>query len=187
MIPTPNEEPKPSSRHHWLNRPGVAVASLVACWASRAFFEPQMRWFSVIIPIFITLLLYSLVYLNTLLSSLLSIFVSFPFSDPLRAVKLICFPRSSARTFSTGWGVIQIVKKHLKRRTKLRCDRNLYVSWAYLHTACFFLSFHASLPSCLCKTVMKSSPNRYILNSIFIASSPHSHPPLLCSRRRGRL
>jgi len=62
MIPTPNEEPKPSSRHHWLNRPGVAVASLVACWASRAFFEPQMRWFSVIIPI---LSLYSFILLFT--------------------------------------------------------------------------------------------------------------------------
>src|SRR6266567_3387053 len=70
MIPAPNEEPKPSSRHHRLNRPGVAVAFLVACWASMAFFEPQMRWFSVIIPIFITLLLYHLIYLNTLLSSL---------------------------------------------------------------------------------------------------------------------
>jgi transposase len=103
MLPPPNEEPKPSSRHYRLNRPGVAVASLVACWAFRVFFEPQIRWFSIIAPIFLTFLLSPLIYLNTPHSSLLPIFVSFPFSDSLRAVKLICFPGSSAGSFSTGW------------------------------------------------------------------------------------
>src|ERR1700676_4394599 len=52
MIPPPNEEPKPSSMHYRPNYLGVAVASLVAYWASRGFFEPQIRWFSIIFPIF---------------------------------------------------------------------------------------------------------------------------------------
>src|ERR1700694_6064720 len=57
MLPPPNEEPKPSSRHYRLTRPGVAVASLVAWWAFRVFFESQIRWFSIIVPIFLTFLL----------------------------------------------------------------------------------------------------------------------------------
>jgi len=111
MLPPSNEEPKSSSRHYRLNRPGVAVASLVACWALRVFFEPQIRWFSIIVPIFLTFLLSPLVYLNTPHSSLLPIFVSFPFSDSLRAVKLICFPGSSAGSFSTGWEVSKIASR----------------------------------------------------------------------------
>jgi hypothetical protein len=102
MIAPPNEEPKPSSRHYQPNYPGVAVASLVACWASRGFFESQIRWFSIIVPI---LLFSPRFYLNTLHSSFLPIFVSFPFSENLRTVKLICFSTSSAGSFSTGWSV----------------------------------------------------------------------------------
>jgi hypothetical protein len=52
MMPPPNEEQKPSTKYHQLNRLGVAMASQIAYRASRPFFGPQIYWFSIIIAIF---------------------------------------------------------------------------------------------------------------------------------------
>jgi len=54
LAPPPNWELEKSPRHNLLISPSVAVASLVACRATKTFFEPQMSWFSLEITIFIT-------------------------------------------------------------------------------------------------------------------------------------
>jgi len=49
-VPPANQEPDESPRDHLLKsqKPSIAVASLVACWAIRTFFGPQMSWFSLL-------------------------------------------------------------------------------------------------------------------------------------------
>lgn len=91
MMPPRNEESKPSSMHHLLNQPDVAVASLVACWASRTFCAPQMYRFIAIKHIFLVFLIYTMFYLKNTRYSLLSIFRFIPLSDSPRIVKLIYF------------------------------------------------------------------------------------------------
>jgi transposase len=53
LVPPPNRKPDESSRHHLLKsqKLSIAVASLVACWATRTFFGPQMSSFSLLITV----------------------------------------------------------------------------------------------------------------------------------------
>src|SRR5260370_41507753 len=104
-IVPPSWEPDDSPRDKMLTsqRPSIAVASLVTRGATRAFSRLQTSCFYLFITIYIIFLFfwvsYTLKYYFTIYGM---IYVCFLLQEILSSVKLICFLRSSTRSFSTG-------------------------------------------------------------------------------------
>jgi hypothetical protein len=73
MMPPPNEEPKPPTKYHQLNRPGVAVASQVAYRASRPSLNLQYTGFLLSCP-FLPLSYFLLSFTQIVLKALYDLF-----------------------------------------------------------------------------------------------------------------
>jgi hypothetical protein len=82
MISPPHEEPKLSPKYHQLNWLGVAVASLVACGATKTAFDPQISLFYLIISISVSFYPNFSYYINDLFICLL------PISSSIRSQRI---------------------------------------------------------------------------------------------------
>jgi transposase len=107
----PHWEPDESPRYDVVksHRPRVAVASLVTRRALSTFFEPQKGLFTLVHSAYTSYTCFIILYVSISTCYSFQFCFSVPLSEDLREGKLIDFLISSARTFSTGWAVCEIL------------------------------------------------------------------------------